>query len=378
MKILIGADFVPTQSNILLFESGNIEELFGEKLTECLSHADYRIFNLEVPLTDIERPIVKGGPHLSASTRCVASYCAIHADMLTLANNHILDQGVQGLKSTIQVLKQSNISYIGAGATAEETAKPFVFGCDDKQIGVYACAEHEFSIISRSHAGANPIDLLNSPHDVEKLKNQCDYVIVLYHGGKEYYRYPSPDLQRTCRQFIESGADLVICQHSHCIGCEEKYHNGTIIYGQGNFLFDGDNNEYYQTSLLVSVEDNFQVKYIPLVKNGNTVRMAEENDAEKILEGFFGRSQQILEDGFVELEYSRFAREYLNNYCAVFWGKSDNFIFKVINRLTHGRWRRNLSTRIPLKYKLAMLNYIECEAHRELLIAGLKESCGLK
>lgn len=76
------------------------------------------------------------------------------------------------------------------------------------------------------------------------MSNACDYTIVLYHGGKEHYRFPSPNLQKYCRKFIEKGANIVICQHSHCIGCEENYKNGKIIYGQGNFLFDDSDDEY--------------------------------------------------------------------------------------------------------------------------------------
>lgn len=378
MKILIGADFVPTKSNISLFESGNVEELFGKKLTECLNHADYRIFNLEVPLADLERPILKRGPNLIAPTKCATGYQAIHADLLTLANNHILDQGVQGLESTIRTLKRAGISYIGAGTIDDKMIGSFVFQCDDRTVGVYACAEHEFSIVKGDCAGANPINLIESMDSVAELKKHCDFIIVLYHGGKEYYRYPSPQLQSICRKFIEKGAGLVICQHSHCIGCEEKYGDGTIVYGQGNFLFDDDDNEYYQTSLLVSLVDGFRVEYIPLVKRGNAVRMAETEDAKKILGDFSYRSKRITEDGFIEAEYEKFASEYLNNYLAVFSRKNEKLVFKVLNRVTRGKWRKYFSASLPLRYKLAILNYVECEAHRELLIAGLKESCGLK
>ena len=147
-------------------------------------------------------------------------------DLLTLANNHILDQDQQGLVSTCSVLDAAGIAYTGVGQTPEEAAKPYIFECDGKRIGVYACAEHEFSIVTEHSAGANPIDLLETPDHVAALKEQCDYVIVLYHGGKEHYRYPSPNLQKVCRKLVEKGADLVVCQHSHCIGCEEKIPGG--------------------------------------------------------------------------------------------------------------------------------------------------------
>ena len=238
MQIIIGADLVPTSSNSGLFSSGKVEELVDASLMKILNESDYRIFNLEVPLSDVERPIVKCGPNLIAPSATIAGFKALHVDLLTLANNHILDQGEKGLSSTLQALSQHNIEYVGAGMDSEQAAQPFIFSFSEKKIGVYACAEHEFSIATVLTAGANPFDPLWSFDHVSSLKEKCDYVIILYHGGKEHYRYPSPGLQKVCRRFIDKGADLVVCQHSHCIGCEEKYNNGTIVYGQGNFLFD--------------------------------------------------------------------------------------------------------------------------------------------
>lgn len=378
MKILIGADFVPTKSNFSQFESGNVKELFGSELCDKIEGADYRIFNLEVPLADRENPIPKCGPNLIAPTKCIAGYKAARVDLLTLANNHILDQDQQGLESTIQILNQAGIAYTGVGSTPDEAAKSYAFFCDGKKIGVYACAEHEFSIVTEHSAGANPIDLLESPDHVAKLKEQCDYVIVLYHGGKEHYRYPSPNLQKVCRKLVEKGADFVVCQHSHCIGCEEKYQGGTIVYGQGNFLFDDDDSEFWKTSLLISISDAFKIEYIPLVKNGSTVRMAKGDTADEILADFRFRGRRIQESGFIEAEYARFSQEMLNRYLMTFSRKGNGFAFRGVNKLTHGKWAKGSAARLPQTYKLALMNYIQCEAHRELLIMGIDENCAMR
>lgn len=71
---------------------------------------------------------------------------------------------------------------------------------------------------------------------------------------------------------MEKDAELVICQHSHCLGCKEEYLQGTIVYGQGNFIFDDEENEYWQISLLIKLSGDFKIEYIPLKKNGNTVQ----------------------------------------------------------------------------------------------------------
>jgi len=147
-------------------------------------------------------------------------------------------------------------------------------------------------------------DPLESFDHVRKLKESCDRIIVLYHDGKEHYRYPSPMLQRRCRKFVDAGADLVLTQHSHCIGCFENYKEKTIVYGQGNFLFDGQDNEYWRTSLLVEFDTKkCNVGYVPLSKVGNGVCMAEDNEATQIINEFYSRSDEIKADGFLEGAY---------------------------------------------------------------------------
>ena len=373
MRIVIGADLVPTKSNFNKFIDGDIDSLLGSELCQRINGADYRIFNLEVPLVDKKQPIAKGGSCLAAPIECVKGYKEMQVDLLTLANNHILDQDQQGLLSTCTVLDEVGIAYTGVGETPEEAAKPYIFECDGKRIGVYACAEHEFSIVTEYSAGANPIDLLETPDHIVTLKAECDYVIVLYHGGKEHYRYPSPNLQKVCRKLVEKGADLVICQHSHCIGCEEKYQGGTIVYGQGNFLFDHSESEFWQTSLLVQIGDDFEISYIPLKKNGNGVRCADKAEAEIILKDFRQRSVEIKDNVLLREKYSQFAASCLDSYLLTISGVGNKFVFRVINKLSHYRLAKWFIMRwYHKKSLLAMQNYFDCEAHRELLISSFE------
>ena len=295
-RIIIGGDIVPTESNYELFKSGDVNTLIGEELQSLLGSADFKIFNLEVPLTDVLNPIRKNGPALIAPTGCVTGLKGINPCFFTLANNHILDQGVDGLLSTTEELKNAGIQYAGVGENIKDAARPFIFTYDDIKIGIYCCVEHEFSVATGNAPGANPFDPLESPDHVANLKAECDYVVILYHGGKEHYRYPSPELQKRCRKFVDKGADIVICQHSHCIGCEEKWNSGTIVYGQGNFLFDNSKSEFWKTGLLVEVlldAGTSRITYIPIVKKGETVRRAGLAESEQILKKFVERTEEI-------------------------------------------------------------------------------------
>ena len=73
-----------------------------------------------------------------------------------------MDQGKQGLLNTINELEKNGISYVGAGFNLEEARQPFYFVAQNKRYGVYACAEHEFSIAADHIPGANPFDILES------------------------------------------------------------------------------------------------------------------------------------------------------------------------------------------------------------------------
>lgn len=371
MEILIAGDLVPTKVNYKYFKEGNSLELLGKDLHSIWNSADYRIFNLEVPLFDEQNPIRKNGPNLIAPSNTIKGIKDLNPSLITLANNHILDQGVKGLDNTIKLLNGNEILYVGAGKDISQAAKPYIFKKNGVRIGVYTCAENEFTIATDKSAGANPFDPLESLDHINMLKSKCDFLIVLYHGGKEHYRYPSPYLQKVCRKIVQKGADLVVCQHSHAIGAYEKFEESTIIYGQGNFIFNRDVNECWDTSLIIrlSINNKVSLDYLPILRTNKGISLAKGKEAKKILDGFFGRSSDILNEDFVETRYQQFGEERINSYLRNFssYGKWISMIDrKLLNNYL-------LKRKYNKKKLLILQNFIECEAHRELLLKGITE-----
>ena len=381
MEIIIGGDIVPTKSNEILFSEGNINDLLGNELYSIINESDLSIFNLEVPLTDFVEPIKKCGPNLIASTKSINALKKLQPVFFTLANNHILDQGAQGLKSTMDLLHDNNIPFAGAGNNIEEASKPFIFEKEGLKIGIYCCAEHEFSIASDKSAGANPFDPLESLDHIKTLKNECDFVIVLYHGGKEHYRYPSPYLQKVCRKIADKGADLIICQHTHCIGCEERWNNSTIVYGQGNFLFDHSDSDFWKTSLLIKLSidnSNSNIEYIPIEKTENTVRMSCAKNASLIMKDFNERSLQISKGGFIQDKYRELSEESMWAYLFRFSGKMI-YLFVALNKISHNFLGKKLFKAIySEKNILSIVNVIDCEVHREMFLNAYRNYCKKK
>ena len=105
MKIVIAGDLVPTKTNELLFEKGDIEALLGSALKSRWESSDLRIFNLEAPVIDGGKPIVKSGPNLKIKTGCMKGIKELNPTIVTVANNHIRDFGTIGWKSTKKLLE---------------------------------------------------------------------------------------------------------------------------------------------------------------------------------------------------------------------------------------------------------------------------------
>ena len=125
----------------------------------------------------------------------------------------------------------------------------------------------------------------------------------MYHGGKEYSKYPSPRLMRLCRAMVRFGADVVLCQHSHCIGCYAQYGGSHILYGQGNFHFvTKSNHPHWKSGLVVQLEfgDGVEIAFIPTEVHPDGIELAKGALKEEIMEGFQARSQDLQNGKWLE------------------------------------------------------------------------------
>lgn len=367
VMVALGADVVPTEGSIPLF-CGKSQALLDKALSKIWFAADLRVVNLECPLTNAHTPIEKCGMALSAPTECAAGLSALGLSAVSLANNHILDHGAPGLAATFETLRRASLPYFGAGENAAMADQPCILVANELRIGFWSVAEHEFSCATDDAPGANGLNELTLTDRIRAIKADCDRLVVLYHGGREYYPYPSPRLMARCRGMVESGADAVLCQHNHCVGAMETYLGAPILYGQGNFLFDMDDEPCFETGLVVQLlftDDETSAKYFPVGRAAHGAKLLKDGDADKVIRGFLARSMEIAEPGFVETCYRTYAAQSKEKLLKVFLG--GNPALKAICRL-YGRKPTRVYSRAA---QLAIQNSLTCESIRELLEAGL-------
>ena len=369
MKIVILGDIGASESNMHAFCNAD-KDLFSKEIQSICAKGDLVLINLEKPLTDQITPLGKCPPDYAAPTKTINGIKLLNPTVATLANNHIMDQKERGLETTIHVLEENGIQYVGAGNNIREAREPVILKIQGKKIGIYACCEKEFSFATDTTPGANVFDPLETFDDIQKLKGVCDYLIVLSHSGMQGYPYPTPNQQKICRKMCDKGADLVVCQHSHIIGCEEEYKNGRIIYGQGNFLLDDVSDESWQTGLMIEItvdSDKACVQYIPIKTDNHKAILY--HDAEKINKQFQERGKEIKENGKVEELFSEFSEKKLSAYLIKLSGKS-MLTQKILGRLGITKQYKKIYS-VAKSYRI--LDYFYCDSHREAIEHGLNQ-----
>jgi len=235
-RVIIGGDVCPTGEIASSFRTGDSAAIFGD-LAPDISGADVSIVNLECPLVESPSPIQRPGTILRADPKCINGLKAVGLTALNLANNHSFDHGLNGLEGTIATIRGAGIKTLGAGITIFEARKPLIHDSKDGRVVIYAMAEREFSVATETRAGANPLDVMNLYYVVKEFKRDGVFIVLL-HGGKELYPYPTPEMVKKCRFMIDVGADAVISCHAHVPLPWEIYEGKPIIYGLGNLIFE--------------------------------------------------------------------------------------------------------------------------------------------
>lgn len=373
VKIAILGDICPTEDYRKFFDSNDPEQVFGRAVS-ILKNADLTVANLEAPATKEDAPILKTGPNLKAVPKDLELLQKGGIDVLSMANNHILDYGSQGVVDTLETCEKLGIQTVGSGRDSKSAKEPFLISIKDKKIGILSFAEAEFNLATSSQAGANRFDYFDSIKDIRDVKEKCDFLIVLYHGGSEFHPYPSPLLQKKCRNMAEFGADLILCQHSHCIGTYEEVGQSMILYGQGNSVFGWEKgNEEWNEGLLVEVElvgeSKPVVKFNLLNATDNGIILADEKKTAQRLGKMTEMSKALAYPEQVNALWEDFSRHNAALYYSLLFGRGR--VFNKLNRILNNRLIKFFYSD---KERMIAMNLFRCDAHNEVMQTILKQN----
>lgn len=202
--------------------------------------ADITIFNLESPfLKDSNYSVPTGSFSFKADPLAAETLKLLGADLVSLANNHMLNASKQGIVDTLDILAENNIHVAGAGLNEEGARKAAIIVRNNWRLGFLSYAyPNDYSVANETRAGIATMDLANLQEDIESLRDEVDIVVILMHAGIEYVSFPQSQQVSFAHSAIDFGADLVIGHHPHWPQTWEIYNDKAIFYSLGNFIFD--------------------------------------------------------------------------------------------------------------------------------------------
>lgn len=366
MKVLIAGDYSPKFRLEDLLAPKNYHAIFGE-VRPFIQRADLSIVNFESVIRHPDQKrITKSGPCLSCNENAIDAIKWAGFNTITLANNHSMDYGANGLRLTLDTAHKAGISTVGAGMNLDEAKRILYYSQNDYTIGIINCCEHEFSIANQNEAGANPLNLISQYESIQDAKRKADYIIIIVHGGHEHFQLPSTRMQDTYRHFINLGADAVINHHQHCFSGYEIYKGKPIFYGLGNFCFDEKTHvnpalwiEGYMVELDIQ-RDSTSFKLIPYYQCDNEPKISLLQD-ESSFNQRINELNRIIND-----------REKLTKCLENYYSSHQKAILSVLepycSHLGKSLYYHGILPNVINKEKaLTLINRINCESHLDKL-----------
>jgi poly-gamma-glutamate synthesis protein (capsule biosynthesis protein) len=310
----------------------------GNLVHKAFSHirdADVCFMNCEMPLTKggyrIEKTVNLQSDPIVA--RDLAEVLGI--DVVTLANNHMLDYSYEGLENTLAAIDSVGLARVGAGADIDRALCPHFSTVNGIRFAFFGVAatlppgsaagvgrpgiapirvNFSFAVnenLMAENPGIAPIvHTTSQADDVQRVteaitaaKGDVDHVIIAIHWGITRRRitpfqgmiaeYQGP----LGRALIDAGADLVLGNHSHNLHGVEVYRGKPIFYSLGNFIFQDPRGYMEPESVIVSADfshSGLRVQLTPvLVNDGGFPELVERSARDHVIRVIGERSEQF-------------------------------------------------------------------------------------
>lgn len=212
-----------------------------ERIRPCFENSDMVIGNMEFP---VSAPFIGRRLIFNCFPEVIPAMKRMSINLLTIANNHMLDQGASGLIETMRYLRDYGIDYIGVKGTETAARAGIVIQLNSIRIGFIAytgVSNYGFPLNPKGYFINNLYDTEVVMEDIRMIRGRVDYLVMIVHRGLEYKYLPQKIDTILLRKCLEEGVDLVVGHHPHVLQYVEKVSTRDgretfIFYSLGNFI----------------------------------------------------------------------------------------------------------------------------------------------
>jgi poly-gamma-glutamate synthesis protein (capsule biosynthesis protein) len=221
--------------------------------------ADLSMVNLETAITERGTPAHKDYT-FRTSLAALDALRLGHVDVVTMANNHGIDFGPEGLEDTLLARETSGFPIVGIGRNAAEAYAPWRTEINGQRLAVFGASEvidnfarelWRATDVQAGMASAYPEAIDTLLQQVQAARADSDTIIVYLHYGRELETCPNDRQKSLVQRLTEAGADIVVGSHAHRLQGAGRHGQAFADYGLGNFVFYNDSGAAADTGVLV-------------------------------------------------------------------------------------------------------------------------------
>ena len=280
-----------------------------DEIINIFSSHNMTICNVESVLSDIGRNENSLRTlHMRGRPQTAAYLAKWGITVAHVANNHILEQGFEAAVDTVKQLEKAGISTVGEGKDScfRSGIEPLHLQLGDQPIAIIGVCFHN----GKYAFSSNLDEVLKT---IKTEANKENLVIVSVHWGDELINRPSIWQKQVTRQFIKTGASLVIGHHPHVVQGIDSSDSALIAYSLGNFIFD-DNCEATVWSIILSITMSgkkvVEWKAIPVVIDRDYRPVLAEGAREEELREELLRRCNLVKQNIADIE--KYQKEYVS------------------------------------------------------------------
>ena len=264
-----------------IIKDKGIDYLF-KNVKNIFKDGDIVFGNLEAPMSNYTDKKRFEAKFFKANPDVIEGLKNANFNVLSVANNHIMQHGEEAFFSTIDTIRENNITPVGVKNRNE------VLDIGGLKMAFLGYSFIEDFIYNLQYNKISSEDEVLSV--IKDLRKQVDLIITSLHWGHEYIYFPSPEQIKIARKFIDYGVDLILGHHAHVIQGFEMYREKLVVYGLGNFIFD--QMTYIKTTqksviakIVVDADKSINIDIIPIIWDCNEYcpAIANKSDGDEIL-----------------------------------------------------------------------------------------------
>ena len=271
--------------------TSGLSECISPEILEILNQSDIFYVNHEYCISDKGSPLSGKYYTFRANPERMSILEEMGTDIVSLANNHVYDYGEEALYDTVDLLNIAGIPYVGGGRDINEAKEPIYFIVNGMKIGFVAASNGERIKFTPQATETTPgilraYDTTEYNEVIQKASKECDYLIAYIHWGTEDSNYLNEDQKRWGREFLNSGADIVVGGHPHVLQGVEYVDGKPIIYSLGDFWFNHETKYTGVLKLNITFDGLKEMSFVPCIQTGFTTQYISEPEKQQKLYQF--------------------------------------------------------------------------------------------